>query len=88
MSMVLLIGVLGGIVFAFVLSQIKPTFTDRKSLREGTGLPILGAISMIWTAEQRTKRKKNLAALAASYAGLVATYAGMLTAVAMLAKQT
>ena len=43
---------------------------------------------MIWTAEQRTKRKKNLAALAASYAGLVATYAGMLTAVAMLAKQT
>jgi polysaccharide chain length determinant protein (PEP-CTERM system associated) len=78
LSVVLLGGVLGGIAIAFVLSQIKPTFADRKTLREATGLPILGAVSMIWTDRERKKRKKNLAAWAASYAGLVLAYGGVM----------
>ncbi|MES2353881.1 MAG: XrtA system polysaccharide chain length determinant [Pseudomonadota bacterium] len=78
LSMVLLGGIAGGIGLAFVLSQIKPTFTDRKSLREATGLPILGGVSMIWTAQESKKRKKNFATWAASYFGLVATYAGIM----------
>ena len=78
-SVVLAGGVLGGIAIAFILSQIKPTFTDRKSLREITGLPILGAVSMIWTERQRITRRKNLIALAASYAALVMAYGGVMT---------
>lgn len=87
MSMVLLAGIGGGIALAFLLSQIKPTFADRKTLREGTGLPILGAVSMIWTDQERTKRKRNLAALAASYAGLFAAYGGLMAALTLLMRQ-
>ena len=87
MSAVLLAGVLGGVALAFVLSQVNPTFTDRRTLRESTGLPILGAVSMIWTDQERKKRKKNFAALATSYAGLLVAYGGILTALALLARQ-
>ena len=87
MSMVLLAGIAGGVVLAFLLSQIKPTFTDRRTLRESTGLPILGAVSMIWTDQERKKRKKNLAALAASYAGLLVAYGGIVAALALLSRQ-
>lgn len=88
MSMVLFAGICGGIALAFILSQIKPTFTDRKTLREATGLPILGAVSMIWTDQERGKRKRNLAALAASYAGLIAAYSGLMAALALLMRPT
>jgi len=84
MSMVLLGSIFGGVGLAFILSQIKPTYTDRKSLREATGLPILGAVSMIWTDQERKKRKKNLAAWAASYAGLVMAYGGVMVALHLL----
>jgi hypothetical protein len=33
---------------------------------------------MIWTDRERKKRKKNLAAWAASYAGLVLAYGGVM----------
>jgi hypothetical protein len=87
-SVVLLAGIAGGIVLAFVLSQIRPTFGDRKSLRLATGLPILGSVSMIWTDAQRAKRKRNLMALGISYAGLVASYGAIVVALTMLAKTT
>jgi polysaccharide chain length determinant protein (PEP-CTERM system associated) len=87
-SVVLFAGILGGIALAFVLSQIRPTFADRKSLRVATGLPILGSVSMIWTEGQRARRKRNLVALATSYAGLIAAYGGIVVALTMLAKTT
>lgn len=87
MSIVLAAGIFGGIALAFVLSQIKPTFTDRKTLREATELPILGAVSMIWTDLERGKRKRNLAALAASYAGLFAAYGGLKVALTLFVSQ-
>jgi polysaccharide chain length determinant protein (PEP-CTERM system associated) len=86
MFLALLGGIGGGIGLAFVLSQLKPTFTDRKALREGTGLPILGSVSMVWTNEERNKRKKNFAALAASYGALAVAYGGILVALAMLTR--
>ncbi len=78
MSAVLAAGLFGGVALAFVMSQIKPTFTDRRSLRDATNLPILGAVTMIWTDSQRARRKRNLAALTASYASLVMTYGGIM----------
>jgi len=85
---VLLVGVASGIAVAFVLSQIRPTFSDRKSLRLVTGLPILGSVSMIWTEGQRARRKRNLIALAASYAGLIASYGAIVVALTMLTRTT
>ena len=87
-SAVLLAGILGGIALAFVLSQVRPTFADRRSLREATGLPILGTVTMIWTEAQRARHKRNLTALAASYAGLLVSYGGVIATYAMLARAT
>ena len=84
---VLLAGIGGGLALAFLLGQLKPTFADRKTLREVTGLPILGAISMTWTDQERRKRKKNFAALAASYIGLLIAYGSIAATLVVLSRQ-
>lgn len=63
-----------GLVGAFLLSQLRPTFLSQTALREETGLPILGSISMNWTAEQTVLRKRRLIALAASVLVLFGAY--------------
>jgi protein tyrosine kinase modulator len=84
LSVVLLAGVGGGIALAVLLSQIRPTFTDRRTLREVTGMTILGSVSAIWTDKERARQKRNLFAWTGAYAGLVTVYGGIV-AVLMLA---
>lgn len=79
-SFVLLAGVLAGLVAAFLVSQIRPTFNDRRKLREVTGLPILGTVSMIWTDAQTKKQKRRLFAFAAALLGLLAPYGAIMAA--------
>jgi polysaccharide chain length determinant protein (PEP-CTERM system associated) len=67
-----------GLAGAFLLSQVRPTFLSQPTLREVTGLPVLGSISMNWTSEQKVRRKRRLYALAASVLVLFGIYgAGM-----------
>ena len=65
-SLVFLGLIVAGIGIAFVISQIRPTFHSQMSLREITGKPILGSIPMIWTDQEKTKRKKRLYAFGLS----------------------
>lgn len=53
-----------GIGFTFFLSQVKPVFSDVKSLRRVTELPVLGSVSMVWTDSQ--KRRLRLEVLSFS----------------------
>lgn len=57
MGIVLLAGLGAGLGVAFLMSQLKTTFDDRAMLRNATELPVLGAISMEWTAAQRVKMR-------------------------------
>ncbi|MFC5552263.1 XrtA system polysaccharide chain length determinant [Massilia aerilata] len=67
-----------GIAVAFLMSQLRPTFLSQATLREVTGLPVLGSIGMNWTAEQTVRRKRRLAALGVSVLVLFGIYgAGM-----------
>ncbi len=61
LSLVLAAGVAAGIALAFLLSQLKQTFDSRVSLREATGLPVLGSISMEWSRRQRLKLRLEAA---------------------------
>lgn len=79
-SFVLLGGVLAGLAVAFLISQIRPTFSDRRGLREAIGLPILGTVSMMWTDDQRKKRKKGLVAFATAFLSLLASYGAVMAA--------
>jgi polysaccharide chain length determinant protein (PEP-CTERM system associated) len=73
-TIVLLAGLGIGLGIAFVVSQIRPAFYSQASLREVTGLQVLGAVPMVWTAQEKTKRKKRLYAFAFSIFVLLTLY--------------
>lgn len=77
-SIVFLGSLLVGIGIAFVISQIRPTFHSQASLREITGRPILGSIPMIWTNQEKIKRKKRLYAFGLSLVSLLGLYGALM----------
>jgi polysaccharide chain length determinant protein (PEP-CTERM system associated) len=85
MSMVLLGSLLGGIGIAFLMSQLRPTFTDERRLREVSGLPVFGTVLMVWNDTQRAKRRKGLIAFLVSLVSLLSAYGAMMAAIAMKA---
>jgi hypothetical protein len=73
---------LAGIGVAFVISQVRPTFHSQGSLREISGKPILGSIPMIWTDQEKSKRKKRLYAFALSLVSLLGLYGTLMVKIA------
>lgn len=59
---VLLVAIAVGAGVALLLSLLKPVFSDRRRLSLSTGLPVLGSITLVTSAEER--RKAMLATLA------------------------
>jgi polysaccharide chain length determinant protein (PEP-CTERM system associated) len=80
MSAVLLVALGGGIAFAFLMSQVRPTFNDERRLREVSGLPVFGTVQMAWTDAQRARRRKTLIALLLSIVSLVSAYGAIMAA--------
>lgn len=80
-STVFVSALIAGLAGAFLLSQVRPTFLSQNTLRDNTGVPILGSISMNWTAEQTVRRKRRLVALAASVLLLFGTYGAGVAAI-------
>lgn len=77
-SLVFLAGLMLGIAVAFILSQIRRTVDDRKTLREMTGLPVLGNVSMVWTDGQKERNRRGIIGYMASFLGLVGAYSAVL----------
>jgi polysaccharide chain length determinant protein (PEP-CTERM system associated) len=79
-SLVFVGALVAGIAVAFLMSQLRPTFLSQATLREVTGLPVLGSIGMNWTSEQTIRRKRRLAALGVTMLVLFGIYgAGVAT---------
>ncbi len=73
----ILVGGLGaGFGFAFFLSQLKPTFNDRRLLRRVTGFPVLGTVGTVFRGRALTRRRLDAAALALTVLLLVGLYLG------------
>ena len=79
-SMVLAGALLAGAALALLISQIRPTFLSPSALRETTGLPVLGTVSMNWTDVEKTKRKRGTYGCAIAIAGLFLLYGGVMAA--------
>ncbi|TFW30689.1 XrtA system polysaccharide chain length determinant [Massilia horti] len=79
-SFVLLAALAAGLATALLMSQVRPTFLSQSALREVTGVPILGSVSMNWTDGQKVKRKRRLWALGASVFMLFGVYGGVMAA--------
>jgi polysaccharide chain length determinant protein (PEP-CTERM system associated) len=82
-TVVLLVGVLVAFGFALIMSQVRPTFHDKQGLREFTGLPLLGSVSMIWTPDQRRKAMRGRFAYTLGCIGLLCAY-GAIMGITML----
>ena len=77
-SMVLLAALAAGILFAFLVSQIRPTINDERRLQLVSGLPTFGTVVMAWTQAQMQRRKRGVIAFLASVVGLLSVYAAIL----------
>jgi hypothetical protein len=69
------VALLAGLGIAFVLSQLRPVFEDRRQLNEALGIPVLGSVNMLWTDTEKKKRRVTNLAFAGGTAALVGAYA-------------
>jgi polysaccharide chain length determinant protein (PEP-CTERM system associated) len=77
-SVVLAGALLTGVATALLISQVRPTFLRPGELRERTGLPVLGTVSMNWTEGEKIKRKRGKYAFGAALSSLFVVYGGVL----------
>jgi polysaccharide chain length determinant protein (PEP-CTERM system associated) len=61
LTAVLLAGLLGGAGLAFILQELRPVFSNSKTLRDAIGLPVLGVVSIRFTPVQQRKLRLQLA---------------------------
>jgi hypothetical protein len=72
------IALAAGLVASFVANELKPTFHDAQSLREFSGRPLLGTLSIVpIESVTRVKRRNNII-FAGGLTGLVASFATVL----------
>jgi polysaccharide chain length determinant protein (PEP-CTERM system associated) len=73
-SLVFVGALLAGLGAAFLMSQFRPTFLNQSKLREVAGVPVIGAVTMNWTEEQKVRRKRRLYAVGAAVLVLFGVY--------------
>lgn len=78
LSLVTLGGLVAGVAVAFLISQLRRTVTDRRVLRELTGMPLLGAVSRVENEETRRRKRKGLLTYLAALGSLVAAYGAVM----------
>lgn len=78
LPLVLLVSLGAGVAASFIYSQIRPTVSDARSLRELTGLPILGTVSLVINDEMKRLEKRDLVRFSGGLAGLVGSYGAAL----------
>jgi polysaccharide chain length determinant protein (PEP-CTERM system associated) len=70
-------GVAAGIALAVFLSLLRPAFTTTQKLREITGLPVLGSVSMNWIPEIKKRKWNEFLIFTASFATLLLLFVGV-----------
>jgi polysaccharide chain length determinant protein (PEP-CTERM system associated) len=77
-SAVLAVGVIFGFGIAFLLYFVRPTIMSTLQLRQLTGLPVLGSVSMKLTPGRLEKNRKEFFSYGFAALGLVLVYAGLM----------
>ncbi|MEQ8312073.1 MAG: chain-length determining protein [Sphingopyxis sp.] len=78
LTLVLLAGLGGGVGAAFGLSQVRTSYATAARLERASGLPVIGSITEVVTAERQLDRRKKLVWLAGGGGALVGLYALLL----------
>lgn len=69
-----LVSVAGGVFASFAASQVWPTFSDVGMLREATGLPVLGTVSMIVGEAQKRREWRALMGFLSAFITLLGSF--------------
>lgn len=77
-SAVLIAAIAAGVLFAFLMSQLKPTIGDERRLRLVTGLPVFGTVVMALSEAQKRRRKGRAILFITSFLGLLSVYAALM----------
>ena len=78
MTAVLIGSLVLGIVLAFFLYMLRPTFDNAREAMEVLGRPVLGGVSMIHNREWSIRHKRALMAYSVAGIGLLLAYGGVL----------
>jgi polysaccharide chain length determinant protein (PEP-CTERM system associated) len=68
-----------GILAAILMSKVRPTFVSIGSLRDVTGMPILGSVGLNWTPYEQARQRRMVRYFGITFAALVVAYLGLLT---------
>jgi polysaccharide chain length determinant protein (PEP-CTERM system associated) len=80
----LLLAIAAGFGAAFVAREVRPAFYDGRSLSEATGLPILGAVSLILSEQKKKLERQSIFRFATGAGALVGVYAVGFVALSLL----
>lgn len=75
LSLILLVAIAGGLAAAFVKGRIQTTFPTQNRLEQVTGLPVLGTVGEVFTAERKAAERQKMKWLAGAGGALAAAYA-------------
>jgi protein tyrosine kinase modulator len=67
----LVAAIAAGVGVAFLLNRLRPAFGSVRHLREVTGLPVLGAVSMTWIERHDARMRRSALHLAGAILGMV-----------------
>jgi protein tyrosine kinase modulator len=76
-SLVLILSLGAGAALALLISLIKPVIVDQQSTVKLTGLPLLGSVTLIPTAEQKRRETIGLVVYSSLAAVLVVAFVGI-----------
>lgn len=83
-----LAAIAAGVMAMFAAKQMRPSIYDRQQLREVTGLPILGAVSMVVSEQMKAERKADLRRFLKMAGALLAAYVSVVGAMLLLTRLT
>jgi polysaccharide chain length determinant protein (PEP-CTERM system associated) len=71
---VLVVGLALGVALAYLLHQVRPSFSSVRSLAEVTGLPVLGSVGRVWPQKRIDAERRRLMMFSAATAMLLVTF--------------
>ena len=86
LPMVLLAALAAGLFFAFAASQMRPTFSAAEDLRQVTGMPLLGVVTLLTTDDDRQRDRVSLFRFVAASGGLVGLFAAGLITMSLMSR--
>ncbi len=76
--LVFILALAAAVALAVLRYLIRPTFDNRTQLRDGTGLPVLGAVSMVFTSREKLAHRIGYLWFVAVMATYLAVFAAVL----------